>query len=254
MLTKRIVPCLDVRNGRVVKGTKFKNIKDVNDPVELAIFYNEQGADELVFYDITASHEKRSIMLDVVKRTAENVFIPFAVGGGVSTVDDFTQLLRAGADKISVNSSAVKNSKLITEAALKFGSQCVVLSIDAKKTRDQDKWNVFVNGGRLDTGKDAIEWAKEGVKLGAGELVVNCMDTDGVKNGYDIELMRIISEEVDVPVIASGGAGKKEDFYDVFSVGKADAALAASVFHFKEIIISDLKEYLYNKGIPIRKD
>lgn len=193
-------------------------------------------------------------MLDVVKRTAENVFIPFAVGGGVSTVDDFTQLLRAGADKISVNSSAVKNSKLITEAALKFGSQCVVLSIDAKKTRDQDKWNVFINGGRLDTGKDAIEWAKEGVKLGAGELVVNCMDTDGVKNGYDIELMRIISEEVDVPVIASGGAGKKEDFYDVFSVGKADAALAASVFHFKEIIISDLKEYLYNKGIPIRKD
>ncbi|WP_069649061.1 imidazole glycerol phosphate synthase subunit HisF [Caloranaerobacter ferrireducens] len=253
MLTKRIIPCLDVKAGRVVKGTKFKNIKDVDDPVELAKYYNDQGADELVFYDITASYEKRNILLDVVERTAEEVFIPFTVGGGIRTIDDFTVLLRAGADKISINSAAVRSPNLIKEAALKFGSQCVVLSIDAKRMDGKERWNVFINGGRLDTGLDAIEWAKLGVRLGAGELVINSIDADGVKKGYDIELIKIISEEVNVPVIASGGAGKKEDFYEVLYEGKADAALAASVFHFKEILIQDLKKYLDKKGIAVRK-
>ncbi|WP_427340134.1 imidazole glycerol phosphate synthase subunit HisF [Caloranaerobacter sp. DY30410] len=253
MLTKRIIPCLDVKAGRVVKGTKFKNIRDVDDPVELAKYYNAQGADELVFYDITASYEKRNILLDVVERTAEEVFIPFTVGGGIRTIDDFTALLRAGADKISINSAAVRNPNLIKEAALKFGSQCVVLSIDAKRMDGKERWNVFINGGRLDTGLDAIEWAKLGVRLGAGELVINSIDADGVKRGYDIELTKIISEEVNVPVIASGGAGKKEDFYEVLDEGKADAALAASVFHFKEILIQDLKKYLDKKGIAVRK-
>ncbi|KPU27120.1 imidazole glycerol phosphate synthase [Caloranaerobacter sp. TR13] len=253
MLTKRIIPCLDVKAGRVVKGTKFKNIRDVDDPVELAKYYNAQGADELVFYDITASYEKRNILLDVVERTAEEVFIPFTVGGGIRTIDDFTALLRAGADKISINSAAVRSPNLIKEAALKFGSQCVVLSIDAKRMDGKERWNVFINGGRLDTGLDAIEWAKLGVRLGAGELVINSIDADGVKRGYDIELIKIISEEVNVPVIASGGAGKKEDFYEVLYKGKADAALAASVFHFKEILIQDLKKYLDKKGIAVRK-
>ncbi len=252
MLTKRIVPCLDVRNGRVVKGKKFKQIEDVNDPVNLAKFYNEQGADELVFYDITASHEKRNIFIDVVKKTAEEVFIPFTVGGGVGTLDDFSNLLRAGADKISINSSAVKNPSLISKAALKFGAQCVVLSIDARKNR-KDGWNVFINGGRIDTGLDVLEWAQKGVELGAGELVINSMDEDGVKNGYDIELMKELSKRISVPIIASGGAGKKEDFYKVLSEGKADAALAASVFHYEEIYISELKEYLQQKGLSIRK-
>jgi cyclase len=251
VLTKRIVPCLDVRNGRVVKGTKFKDIKDVNDPVQLAKYYNEQGADELVFYDITASHEKRDIFLDVVKKTAEEVFIPFTVGGGVSIIDDFTRILRAGADKISINSSAVKNPELIREAALKFGSQCVVLSIDAKWNK-KGGWNVFVNGGRVDTGIDAVEWARRGEELGAGELVINNMDDDGMKQGYCLELLNIISNKVNLPIIASGGAGKIEDFYNVFTEGKADAALAASVFHFGEIKIPELKKYLHNNDVEVR--
>lgn len=253
MLAKRIIPCLDVRDGRVVKGTKFEDIKDVNDPVELAKFYNAEGADELVFYDITASHEKRSIMLDIVKKTAQEIYIPFTVGGGVNTVEDFTKILRAGADKISVNSSAVKNPELIKQAALKFGAQCVVLSIDAKRV-SPDKWNVFTNGGRTDTGLDAIEWAKRGVELGAGELVMNNMNTDGVKGGYDLELMKKVSQVVNVPIIASGGAGKREDFYDVLTEGQADGALAASVFHFREIKIRELKKYLEEQGVEMRRE
>ncbi|OHW62248.1 imidazole glycerol phosphate synthase subunit HisF [Andreesenia angusta] len=253
MLTKRIVPCLDVRDGKVVKGTKFKDIREVDDPVELAKYYNEQGADELVFYDITASHEKRGIMLDIVERTAKEVFIPFTVGGGVNSVEDFTAILRAGADKISVNSSAVKNPELIREAALKFGAQCVVLSIDAKEVAE-NKWNVFINGGRLDTGLDAVEWAVKGVELGAGELVLNSINTDGVKGGYDVALMKAVAEKVNVPIIASGGAGTREHFAEVLSDGGADAALAASVFHFKEIMIPELKDYLIAEGIPMRKD
>lgn len=253
MLAKRIVPCLDVRDGKVVKGTKFKDIKEVDDPVELAKYYNEQGADELVFYDITASHEKRGIMLDIVKRTAQEVFIPFTVGGGVNSVDDFRDILRAGADKISVNSSAVKNPELIREASLKFGAQCVVLSIDAKQVAD-GKWNVYINGGRLDTEMDAVEWAKRGVELGAGEIVLNAIDTDGVKGGYDIALMKAVSDVVNVPIIASGGAGRKEHFAEVLKDGGADAALAASVFHFKEIMIPELKEYLSSEGIEMRKE
>lgn len=252
MLTKRIIPCLDVRDGKVVKGTKFKDIKEVADPVELAKYYNSQGADELVFYDITASYENRGIFLDIVERTAKEVFIPFTVGGGVNSIEDFSRILRAGADKISINSSAVKNPDLIKEGALKFGSQCVVLSIDSKKM-ENGKWNVFINGGRKDTGMDAIEWAKKGVELGAGELVLNSIDTDGVKNGYDIELLDLITNVVNVPVVASGGAGTKEHFKEVFKKTKVDAALAASVFHFKEIEIGNLKNYLTEEGIEVRK-
>ena len=251
MLTRRIIPCLDVKNGRVVKGKKFNNIKDVDDPVELAKYYNEQGADELVFYDITASHEKRDIFIDIVEKTSREIFIPFTVGGGVSEVEDFKRILRAGADKISVNSSAVKNPKLITEAALKFGSQCVVLSIDAKKNRE-GKWNVFINGGRVDTGLDAVEWAKEGQRLGAGELVINNMDDDGMKKGYSVDLLKIIGDEVNLPIIASGGAGSKEHFKEVFQKAKVDGALAASVFHYKEIEIEKLKKYLRNNNIAMR--
>ncbi|MGF7056753.1 imidazole glycerol phosphate synthase subunit HisF [Brassicibacter mesophilus] len=253
MLTKRIIPCLDVCDGKVVKGTKFKDIKKVDDPVALAKYYNEQGADELVFYDITASHEKRKLILDIVKKTAQEIYIPFTVGGGVNTVEDFREILRAGADKISVNSSAVKKPNLIKEAALKFGAQCVVLSIDAKRIDEEQRWGVFINGGRLDTGLDAIEWAKKAVKLGAGELVINSINTDGVKGGYDIELMKSIGEVVNVPIIASGGAGTKEHFYDVLKEDITDAALAASVFHFKEILIPELKDYLIYKGLPMRK-
>ncbi|HHY90042.1 MAG TPA: imidazole glycerol phosphate synthase subunit HisF [Clostridiales bacterium] len=252
MLTKRIIPCLDVDKGRVVKGKRFQNLTDVNDPVELAKFYSEQGADELVFYDITASNEERNIFLHVVEKTAEEVYIPFTVGGGIRGIDDFTAVLRAGADKVSVNSAAVKNPNLITEAALKFGSQCVVLSIDAKRN-ENGGWTVYINGGRVNTGLDAIEWAIQGEKLGAGELVINSIDTDGVKKGYDIELMRRISESVGIPVVASGGAGKKEDFLDVFKNGNADAALAASVFHYGEIRIGELKEYLYENGVAVRR-
>ncbi|WZL71607.1 imidazole glycerol phosphate synthase subunit HisF [Clostridiaceae bacterium 35-E11] len=252
MLTKRIIPCLDVNKGRVVKGTKFKNLVDVHDPVELAKFYSEEGADELVFYDITASNENRNIFLQVVEKTAEEVYIPFTVGGGIRTIEDFTAVLRAGADKISINSAAVQNPEIITEAALKFGRQCVVLSIDAKKN-SKGIWTVYINGGRLDTKIDAIAWAIEGEKRGAGEIVMNSIDTDGVKNGYDIELMKIISEKVNIPIIASGGAGSKEDFLNVLDQGKADAALAASVFHYREIEIKALKEYLYQNGVEIRR-
>ncbi len=251
MLTKRIVPCLDVDKGRVVKGKKFQNIIDVDDPVKLAKYYVEEGADELVFYDITASYENRGIFLNTIEKIAEEINIPFTVGGGITTVNDFYEVLRAGADKVSVNSSAVKNPNLITEAALKFGNQCVVLSIDAK--REEEKWNVYINGGRVNTGKEAIAWAIEGEKLGAGELVLNSIDMDGVKGGFDIELNRQISQATKLPVIASGGAGSFKDFFDVLSEGKADAALAASVFHYGQISIKELKEYLYQNDITVRR-
>lgn len=250
MLTKRIVPCLDVNHGRVVKGVKFQGLQDVDDPVELAKFYSEAGADELVFYDITASNEEREIFLDVVEKTAYNVYIPFTVGGGIRTIDDFNKVLRAGADKVSVNSAAVKNPQLITEAALKFGNQCVVLSIDAK--RSGDSWEVYINGGRTPTGIDTVEWAIRGERLGAGELVLNSIDADGVKTGFDLELNRTVSGAVKLPVIASGGAGTKEHFLDVFREGKADAGLAASVFHFGEIDIRELKKYLKENGVNMR--
>lgn len=250
MLAKRIVPCLDVDHGRVVKGTKFKGLQDVDDPVELAKFYSDSGADELVFYDITASNEKRDIFLDVVEKTAFNVYIPFTVGGGIRTIEDFNKVLRAGADKVSVNSAAVRNPDLITEAALKFGNQCVVLSIDAR--RSGNSWEVCVDGGRTPTGIDAVEWAIRGEKLGAGELVLNSIDEDGVKTGFDLEFNRTISEVVELPVIASGGAGTMDHFLDVFIEGKADAGLAASVFHFGEIDIKELKRYLADNGVPMR--
>ncbi|SHJ55637.1 imidazole glycerol phosphate synthase subunit HisF [Paramaledivibacter caminithermalis] len=252
MLTKRIIPCLDVDKGRVVKGKKFKDIKDVADPVELAKYYSKNGADELVFYDITASNEDRDIFIDVVERTAENINIPFAIGGGIRSIEDFSKVLRAGADKVSINSAAVKRPELITEAALKFGSQCVVLSMDIKK--NGQSWDVYINGGRINTGLNAVEWAIKGEGLGAGEIVLNSIDSDGVKQGYSIEITRRISEIVKIPVVASGGAGKKEDFLEVLKIGKADAALAASVFHYKEIEIKDLKEYLYKNGVEVRRD
>jgi cyclase len=252
MLTKRIIPCLDVRDGRVVKGKKFQDVQDVEDPVSLAKFYSNEMADELVFYDITASNEKRDIFLNVVEKTAEQINIPFTIGGGIRSVEDFNKVLKAGADKVSVNSAAVARPELIREAALKFGNQCVVLSMDVKWLRD-GKWTIYVNGGRVDTGIDALEWAKRGVALGAGEICLNAIDSDGVKEGYSIELTRLVSESVNVPVIASGGAGRKEHFLEVFEKGKADAALAASVFHYKEIKIDELKEYLENNGVPMRR-
>ncbi|MBO8155047.1 MAG: imidazole glycerol phosphate synthase subunit HisF [Bacillaceae bacterium] len=252
MLAKRIIPCLDVKNGRVVKGQKFKNIVDVNDPVVLAKQYSDLGADELVFYDITASNEERNIFLDVVEQTAEEVHIPFTVGGGIRTIEDFRKVLKAGADKVSVNSAAVKNPQIITEAARKFGRQCVVLSIDARQT-DHGNWHVYINGGRVDTGMDAIEWAMKGEELGAGEIVLNAMDTDGVKTGYSVDITRAISERVKIPVVASGGAGKQEHFLEVLKDGKADAALAASVFHYNEIDIPELKEYLHENGVEVRR-
>lgn len=251
MLTKRIIPCLDVDHGRVVKGKKFKDIQDVADPVELGRYYSEQGADELVFYDITASYEERDIFINIVEKVAEAIRIPFTIGGGISRVEDFRKVLMAGADKVSVNSSAVKNPDLIREAALKFGNQCVVLSIDAKRN-DKGSWDVYVKGGRENTGLDAIEWAKKGQDLGAGEICINAIDTDGVKTGYDLELNQKLSQILTIPVIASGGAGTKAHFADVLKVG-ADAALAASVFHYKEIPISQLKAYLAEEGIAIRK-
>lgn len=253
MLTRRIIPCLDVEGGKVVKGKKFKNIKQIDDPVKLAKFYSQCGADELVFYDITASHEKRKIMLEIVEKTAEKVFIPFTVGGGINSIDDFNDILKAGGDKVSVNSAAVKNPNLIKEAALKFGSQCVVLSIDVKRVDGQNTWNVYINGGRINTGLDVVEWTKKGVMLGAGEIVINSIDDDGVQGGYDLELMKIITSEVNVPVIASGGAGNMEDFYEVFKHGDVDGALAASVFHYRKIEIKQLKKYLMEMGISIRK-
>ncbi|MBU6079711.1 MULTISPECIES: imidazole glycerol phosphate synthase subunit HisF [Allobacillus] len=250
MLAKRIIPCLDVRDGRVVKGTKFKNIKDVDDPVALGKKYSELGADELVFYDITASHEKRNIFLDVVEKVGEEVHIPFTVGGGIRSVEDFRSVLNAGADKVSVNSAAVSDPQLINEAAERFGSQCAVLSIDVKK--EDGDWFVFVKGGRENTGMKLWDWIDEGVARGAGEIVLNVMDTDGVKEGYDVNLMSQVAERVRVPVVASGGAGKKEHFSKVLKEGKADAALAASVFHFGEIEINELKTYLKKEKLPIR--
>lgn len=251
MLTKRIIPCLDVDHGRVVKGKKFKDIQDVADPVELGRYYSEQGADELVFYDITASYEERDIFINIVEKVAEAIRIPFTIGGGISRVEDFRKVLMAGADKVSVNSSAVKNPQLIRDAALKFGNQCVVLSIDAKRN-DKGSWDVYVKGGRENTGIDAIEWAKRGQDLGAGEICINSIDTDGVKRGYDLELNHKLSEILTIPVIASGGAGEKAHFVEVLKAG-ADAALAASVFHYKEIPIPELKAYLADEGIAVRK-
>ena len=252
MLTKRIIPCLDVNMGRVVKGINFVNLVDVGDPVEAAEFYNSEGADELVFLDITATCEGRKTMIEVVKRTAEKVFIPLTVGGGINNIDDIKDILRAGADKISINSSAVKNPQLITEAARKFGSQCVVVAVDAKKVQGSLKWNVFINGGRIDTGLDVIEWVKKASKLGAGEILLTSMDADGTKGGYDIPLTNAVCSSINIPVIASGGCGKIKDFYDVFTKAHVDAALAASLFHFRELKIRDVKKYLKDNEICVR--
>ncbi|MBQ1680917.1 MULTISPECIES: imidazole glycerol phosphate synthase subunit HisF [Agathobacter] len=253
MFTKRIIPCLDVNNGRVVKGVNFVNLRDAGDPVEIAAAYDRAGADEVVFLDITASSDQRGTVVDMVRRVAERVFIPFTVGGGIRTVEDFKVLLREGADKISINSSAINTPELIGNAADKFGSQCVVVAIDAKKRADGSGWNVYKNGGRIDTGLDAIEWAAKVNQLGAGEILLTSMDCDGTKAGYDIELTRQIAETVSIPVIASGGAGTKEHFYDALTEGKADAVLAASLFHYKELEISDLKQYLHERGVSVRR-
>ena len=252
MLTKRIIPCLDVHNGRVVKGINFVNLKDAGDPVEIAAAYDKAGADEVVFLDITASSDARKTVVDMVRRVAENVFIPFTVGGGIRTVEDFRELLREGADKISINSSAINNPRLISDAADKFGRQCVVVAIDAKKRADGSGWNIYKNGGRIDVGIDAVEWAMQADKLGAGEILLTSMDCDGTKAGYDVELTKMIAENVSIPVIASGGAGTKEHFYDALTEGKADAALAASLFHFKELEIKDLKMYLQERNVSVR--
>lgn len=253
MYAKRIIPCLDVKDGRVVKGTSFVNLRDAGDPVSCAKAYDAQGADELVFLDITASSDARSIIIDMVRAVADSVFIPFTVGGGIRTVDDFTDILRAGADKVSVNSAAVRRADIINEAAYKFGSQCVVAAIDAKRRDNNSGWDVFINGGRINTELDVVQWAKEVEKRGAGEILLTSMDCDGVKNGYDLELTRAVSESVGIPVIASGGAGKLEHFYDAFTMGKADAVLAASLFHFGEITIPELKDYLNEKYVPVRR-
>lgn len=252
MHTKRIIPCLDVKNGRVVKGINFVNLVDAGDPVQVGMAYDKAGADELVFLDITASSDQRNIVVDMVRRVAENIFIPFTVGGGIRTVDDFKAILREGADKISVNSAAIDNPYLISEAADKFGSQCVVLAIDAKRREDGSGWNIYKHGGRIDCGIDAVEWAMKAAGLGAGEILLTSMDCDGTKAGYDIELTRTISGNVNVPVIASGGAGTKEHFYEALTEGKAEAALAASLFHYKELEISEVKEYLKSKNVPVR--
>ena len=252
MYTKRIIPCLDVHNGRVVKGVNFVNLKDAGDPIEVAKAYNTAGADELVFLDITASSDAREIKAELVRKVAETIFIPFTVGGGIRSVDDFKAILREGADKVAVNSAAILNPSLISEAALKFGSQCVVVAIDAKRRRDGKGWTIYKNGGRVDMEMDAIEWAMKADQLGAGEILLTSMDCDGAKNGYDVELTKLVSENVSIPVIASGGAGKMEHFRDVFVEGKADAALAASLFHYKEMEIQDLKQYLRKNGISVR--
>lgn len=252
MLTKRIIPCLDVHNGRVVKGVNFVDLRDAGDPVEIAAAYDAAGADELVFLDITASSDARKTVVDMVRRVAEKVFIPFTVGGGIRTVDDFKALLREGADKISINSSAINRPELISEAAEKFGSQCVVVAIDAKRRADGSGWNIYKNGGRVDVGLDAVEWARTAERLGAGEILLTSMDCDGTKAGYDIALTSAIAESVRIPVIASGGAGTKEHFYDALTAGGADAALAASLFHYKELEIRDLKAYLGTRGLPVR--
>ena len=250
MLAKRIIPCLDVDKGRVVKGVKFQNLRDAGDPVEVAKGYEEQSADELVFLDITASAEERKIMIEVVQRVAETIFIPFTVGGGVSSLEDIRTLLSAGADKVSINTAAVKNPQLIYESAKRFGSQCIVVAIDAK--RSERGWEVYIHGGRTPTGLDAVEWAKRVESLGAGEILLTSMDADGTKKGYDIELCRAVASAVSIPVIASGGAGTMEHFYEVFTQTNADAALAASLFHFKEVSIPELKVYLKNKGVHVR--
>ena len=253
MFTKRIMQCLDVNKGRVVKGVNFVDLRDAGDPVEIAAAYDKAGADELVFLDITATSDARNTVVDMVRRVAEKVFIPFTVGGGIRTVDDFKMLLREGADKISINSAAINNPNLISEAADKFGSQCVVVAIDARRREDGSGWNIYKNGGRIDTGLDAIEWAVKADALGAGEILLTSMDCDGTKAGYDIELTRQIAESVSIPVIASGGAGTMEHFYDALTVGKADAALAASLFHYKEMEICDLKDYLAGRGVSVRR-
>ena len=253
MHTKRIIPCLDVNAGRVVKGVNFVNLIDAGDPVEIARAYDKAGADELVFLDITASSDGRDTVVDMVRRVASQVFIPFTVGGGIRTVDDFKKILREGADKVAVNSAAIMNPNLISEAAEKFGSQCVVVAIDAKRRADGSGWNIYKNGGRVDMGIDAVEWAMKADQLGAGEILLTSMDCDGTKAGYDLELTRIISENVSVPVIASGGAGTKEHFKEALTIGKADAALAASLFHFKELEICEVKEYLHENGISVRR-
>ncbi len=253
MLTKRIIPCLDIRDGRVVKGINFVDIRDAGDPVEAAVRYNEAGADELVLLDINASHEGRATMLDVVSRVAEQVFIPFTVGGGIREIDQIRQILRLGADKVSINSPAVRNPDFITESAMKFGSQCIVLAMDVKARADKSGWDVYVNGGRVNTGLDAVEWAIDGVKRGAGEILLTSMDTDGVGDGFALDVTRTIADAVGVPVIASGGAGKMEHFRDALTVGGADAALAATLFHFGIMKISDLKDYLAREGVPVRQ-
>lgn len=252
MFTKRVIPCLDVKNGRVVKGVNFVNLIDAGDPVSVGAAYNVAGADELVFLDITASSDARDIKANMVRKVAETVFIPFTVGGGIRTIDDFKMILREGADKVAVNSAAILNPTLVAEAADKFGSQCVVVAIDAKRRKEGNGWTIYKNGGRVDMGLDAVEWAMEAERLGAGEILLTSMDCDGTKNGYDIELTRIISENVNIPVIASGGAGTKDHFYEALTEGKADAVLAASLFHFKELEIVELKRYLRDRGISVR--
>ncbi len=252
MHTKRIIPCLDVNNNRVVKGVNFVNLQDAGDPVEIAKAYDKEGADEVVFLDITASSDGRKTVVDLVRNVAAQVFIPFTVGGGIRTVDDFKEILREGADKVAINSAAINNPELISEAAQKFGSQCVVVAIDAKKREDGTGWNIYKNGGRIDTGIDALEWAKKVNDLGAGEILLTSMDCDGTKNGYDIELTRKVADIVSIPVIASGGAGNKEHFYEALTTGGADAALAASLFHYKELEINDVKQYLGERGVSVR--
>ncbi|MCQ4573931.1 MAG: imidazole glycerol phosphate synthase subunit HisF [Candidatus Brocadiales bacterium] len=252
MLAKRIIPCLDVKGGRVVKGTKFLNLRDAGDPVEVAEFYDREGADEITFLDITASHEERDIIIDVVSATASEVFIPLTVGGGVRNLEDIRRLLRAGADKVAINTAAVKDPELINQSSRRYGSQCIVVAIDAKRAGNERGWEVYVNGGRTPTGVGALEWAREVEKRGAGEILLTSMDCDGTKEGYDYELTSSISEAASIPIIASGGAGRLEHFYDVFTIGKADAALAASVFHYKEYSIHDVKRYLKSKGVTMR--
>ncbi len=252
MLAKRIIPCMDVHGGRVVKGVNFVDLKDAGDPVEIAAAYDKAGADELVFLDITATSDARKTIVDLVRRTAEQVSIPFTVGGGINTVEDFREILRAGADKVSINSAAVRNPALISEAAEIFGSQCVILAVDAKMRSDKSGYDVYINGGRINTGIDVMDWVEQGVSKGAGEILLTSMDCDGTKKGYDIELTRAVSEFVEVPVIASGGAGEMKHFADVLTGGRADAALAASLFHYKELEISDLKKYLRAEGISVR--
>ncbi len=252
MYTKRIIPCLDVNNGRVVKGTNFVNLRDAGDPIEVSRLYDEAGADELVFLDITASSDARDIKAELVRKIAETIFIPFTVGGGIRSVDDFRMILREGADKVAVNSAAIMDPELISRAADKFGSQCVVVAIDAKRREDGKGFSIFKNGGRVDMGIDAVEWAMRACELGAGEILLTSMDCDGTKAGYDIELTRTVSENVDIPVIASGGAGNMEHFLEALTDGKADAALAASLFHYKELGIKELKEYLRGKGVSVR--